>query len=422
MRRTLTVAACIAASAVPGLTSTGSAQAAETCFGLTPTVVATPGAEEVEGTEGDDVIVAEDVYRVSALGGNDAVCAAGVTWIDAGDGNDRVRSDPATGRNWVVLGSGSDLFEGSERRDRVWAERFDGEDPFPGTGSENTDVVRTYGGGDRVTGGSYGQADQDEYALGAGDDDVTLYAPIDGDTHVLGGPGADGIALWVLGDDADLSFDLEAGTATADGAAFAALGSIEDLAVNATTSTPVTVRGTGGPNRIYVGGRADIAAGAGTDRLQIHGDPRSVLGGPGRDQVEVLGYGDFEDKPVVYDLAHDLFTRGDVTAPFATEVLHVGTTGAIREDVRVLGTPGRDVVVTDACGSVVRGGRGDDDLRVTSEQCEGVPTTLRGDGGDDVLGGGSERDVLIGGTGFDRVYGGTGIDRCRAEVRRACES
>lgn len=405
----------------PGPATASSAQADESCFGLTATIVAAPGATMVQGTEGNDVIVAEGASSVWALGGDDAVCADGVRRVDAGDGNDRVRSR-ADGTSYVALGSGSDLFEGTDARDRVWAENFDGEDPFPGTGSENDDIVRTYGGDDRVTGGSYGQAAEDEYALGGGDDQVTLYAPTAGDTHVLGGPGTDALSLWVLGDDADLSFDLGAGTATADGAAFGDLGDVEDLRVNATTSTPVTVRGTAGPNQIYVGGRADIAAGAGRDRLSIHGDPRSVLGGPGRDEVEVLGYGDFEDKPVVYDLGRRLFTRGDVTAPFATEVLHVGTTGAIREDVRVLGTPGRDVVTTDACGSVVRGGRGDDDLRVISEQCEGVPTTLRGDGGDDVLGGGSERDVLIGGTGFDRAYGGTGIDRCRAEVRRACEN
>ena len=87
----------------------------------------------------------------------------------------------------------------------------------------------------------------------------------------------------------------------------------------------------------------------------------------------------------------------------------------------MLGTSGPDVVVTRACGSEVRGAGGADRLESRSEQCEGVPTTLRGDGGDDVLRGGYERDVLLGGAGHDRAFGNGGLDRCRAEVERSCE-
>jgi Ca2+-binding RTX toxin-like protein len=56
------------------------AQAAETCFGLTPTIVGTPGGDTLIGTEGPDVIVglggADDIR---ALGGDDVVCAGANT-------------------------------------------------------------------------------------------------------------------------------------------------------------------------------------------------------------------------------------------------------------------------------------------------------------------------------------------------------
>ena len=193
--RVLAAAAVIAAVAGPGMATMGGAQGAETCFGLTATIVAMPGADRVEGTEGGDVIVAENVSTVWALGGDDAVCVEGVASIDAGDGNDRVRSASDTGRNLVVLGSGSDLFEGSAGRDRVYAEGFDGEDPYPGSGSENTDVVHTHGGSDQVTGGAYGQANDDRVELGGGDDTMTVRTSLGGDAQVSGGPGTDGYFL-----------------------------------------------------------------------------------------------------------------------------------------------------------------------------------------------------------------------------------
>ena len=417
LTRLTTAGVVVLAAAV--LTPSAGAGAEPTCFGLAPTIVAPPGTSEVHGTEGDDVIVAEDVDRVEALGGADAVCVAGARWVDAGDGNDRVHSLPTTARHWIVLGSGSDLFEGSDRRDRVYAELFDGEDPYPGTGAENSDVIRTRDGSDVVTTDG---TDDDLVELGRGDDTVTWYAAGAGATRLAGGLGRDRAVVRVRFDgDSTTSFDLRDETSTIDGAHLADLESFEDLSVNASTGSVVQVRGTDGPNEIYAAGHADLAAGGGDDRLVIHGDPVSVLGGPGRDRVEVQGYSDFEDEAVVYDLARRLFTRGDVVAPFATEELLVGTTGAIREDVRVLGTRRRDVVVTDACGSVVRGAGGDDLLQSIAEQCEGVPVTLRGGPGDDVLRGGAERDVLIGGTGRDRADGSTGIDRCRAEVETACE-
>ncbi|MDN4162992.1 hypothetical protein [Nocardioides abyssi] len=407
----------VAVSAVPA-----GAASAPPCFGLAPTVVAEPGTTEVVGTEGDDVVVVSDVSRVITLGGDDTVCATGARWIDAGDGDDRVRHRSTAG-SWVVLGSGSDLFEGSDARDRVYAERFDGEDPYPGEGPDNTDVVRTYGGRDSVTtmAGPQGP-DRDRVSLGDGDDTVTAYGLAPGDDRRLrGGAGRDTVVLTAAGAaGSELVVDLEDGRARLDGETVAVADAFEDV-VGRAGSADLTVLGTDGPNAISVVGSAAVDARGGRDRITLHGDPRSVRGGPGIDHVEVQGYADLEDLPVRYDLHRRTFTRNGATVPFAVEKLLVRSTGALREDVVVLGTPGRDVVVMRACGGVVRGAGGDDVLRSRAEQCEDTRTVLRGGPGDDRLSGDVDGEVLIGGAGRDRAVGGAGTDRCRAEIERECE-
>ena len=422
LRTGLTALAIAASAAV--IVTTGSAApagAAETCFGLAPTITAPSGTETVRGTAGNDVIVTRGVRVVSALGGDDTLCLEGAQWVDAGEGDDRVQSRTREGRHHVVLGAGSDLFEGSDGRDQVHAENFDGEDPYPGEGLHNTDTVRTHGGRDRVVSGASTQPNSDRVDLGAGDDSLLLRSAAGGAAMLVGGPGRDGVRVSFDNDTAAvLSVDLAAGTATMDGAPFAALGGFADVSVDAYGSA-VTVRGTGGANRVFVGGRATVDAGAGRDTISLFGDLDAVVGGPGRDEVEVTGYGDRGDEAVVYDLRRRLFTRGDSTARFETERLRVSGTGGRREDVRVLGTPRRDVVTVGACGAVVRGGGGRDRLDSRSEQCGGVVTTLVGGGGNDRLLGGEDRDVLLGGPGRDLADGGDRRDRCRAEVERRCE-
>lgn len=414
------LAALVALLPVPAGAAWGSA--APLCFGLEPTVIGAPGADEVVGTEGDDVIVATDVRSVRALGGDDTLCVTGARWLDAGDGDDRVRHR-APKQSWVVLGSGSDLFEGSDARDRVYAERFDGEDSYPGEGPDNTDVVRTYGGRDSVTttAGPDGP-NRDRVSLGDGADRVTASGLAAGDDRRLrGGVGTDSLSFTAAGAaGSDVVVDLDAGRATFDGEPVAVVDDFEDV-VGRSGPVDLTVRGTDGPNAIHVTGAAAVDARGGRDRITVHGDPRAVRGGPGVDHVEVQGYSDFEDLPVRYDLARRTFSRAGSTVPFATEKLLVRSTGALREDVLVIGTPRRDVVTMRACGGIVRGAGGPDVLRSDAEQCEDTRTVLRGGPGDDRLRGGVDGEVLIGGPGRDRAVGSDGTDRCRAEVERSCE-
>lgn len=426
-RRTLLTATSLAAlttTALPaaGLPATAGTGTVPTCFGLEATITAPAGTERVEGTEGDDVLVVEDVEYVDGRGGDDTICTTGGGTVFADDGDDRVRTDNPTGWSETHLGSGSDLYEGSEGHDDVWAENSDDYSYDPGPGPDNADVVRTYGGRDLVHVGDLGTS-ADQVDLGAGNDRIDGTSPGAGDAQVAGGSGRDVYSIWMSDNpDATVAIDLAAGTATSDGVRFSTLTDFEDLGVRATDAALVEVRGTDGPNRMRLFAEASVAAGAGDDHIALYGDPRMVVGGPGHDTTKVLNYSDARALPVVYDLRHEVFTRGDVTARFETEDLEVGSTGARLEHVRILGTSGADDIVAGACGAVVRGAGGDDRLRSDTFYCyDRSPATLYGGPGDDVLRGAEGKDVLLGGPGHDRALGGTGIDRCRAEVERGCE-
>jgi Ca2+-binding RTX toxin-like protein len=394
----------------------GAAHAAETCFGLAPTIVATDRAN-VTGTEGDDVIVATGPTRLDALGGDDTVCVEDGWWIDLGDGDDRVLSRKAQERNRVILGSGSDAFFGSGARDRVYADVSDDEGTTQPGGPDDVDTIHTRGGADRVVSGDWSGPNRDRIDLGSGADTVALASAAGGTAEVDGDGGTDTV---VADGGADLGYDLAAGTASVGGHRYAALEEFEDVFVQARLES-VSVRGTDGPNDIFVTGRVDVDAGGGRDTMTLHGDLESVVGGSGRDHVAIQGYGDYEDIPVVFDLGARTFTRGGDPIAFETESLRVGTTGGVDEPVRVLGSVRRDVVTVGACGAVVLGRGGDDVLRSVAEQCERVPVALHGGAGDDRLRGSVGRDALIGNSGRDRASGGPGRDRCRAEVERSCE-
>lgn len=280
----LTLAGAVGTLALGALTVApgGPAAAAGTCSGLPVTIVAPPGADVVNGTAGGDVIVADGARRVDAGAGDDTICATGVRWIAAGDGDDRVWHQEAPQGHVVVLGAGSDHFEGSDVRDRVWAEDFDGEDPAPGAGTANTDVVRTYGGKDRVLSGAPDQPNEDVVELGDGPDSVELGEGVGATAVVLGGRGPDELTVLVRGD-ARLDIDLVAGTVAVDGSRVAGVAGFEKVLAGAFRGR-VVVRGTSGRDLIAVTApNARVRADAGDDRVRIFGCGSVAAGGPGDD-------------------------------------------------------------------------------------------------------------------------------------------
>jgi Ca2+-binding RTX toxin-like protein len=234
-----------------------------------------------------------------------------------------------------------------------------------------------------------------------------------------------------------------------------------------------------------LGNVVEVEAGAGDDTVVSEGDRNNswVTLGPGVDTFRGGGWEDrveagFEDT-VVADRGDDLVTYSirpgealpgtvgtmvadrssgwiKVTAPGRRVAIN-GKAGEIRVDghvvttfgisprmlwgvgrnVTLIGTSGRDRLVTTACGPSAVIGRGGNDeiLRLgwDSPPLDQCPRSrMRADGGpgndritgtasDDILRGGGGNDWIKGRRGTDFTIGGPGRDVCRAERERACE-
>ena len=155
--------------------------------------------------------------------------------------------------------------------------------------------------------------------------------------------------------------------------------------------------------------------------------------GAGRDGAHFEDYFDDPgagDTSLLVDLAGDLVTWHDVTSTLRNAE---NIWGAARRVV-ILGDRGQNQLSGHGCHVMLKGGRGDDRLSLSSakqdvapvlENCSQTPhLRAYGNAGDDHLFGGRLHDVLIGGAGLDSAFGGSsGDDRCDAERTRGrgCE-
>ena len=188
------------------LAAPATAQAAPpSCLGKPATIV---GDGYVEGTPGNDVIVATPRSEVHAGRGDDRVCGAFLAYGQEGD--DRLRftggraghlsGGPGSDR-LVWVGSSDDYPElaGGPGADRILANGTgteilsggDGDDMLAGGsgndyvfGQDGDDVIRAGSGGDEVSGGR----GDDRLLAGAGADNVSGEA---GRDRADGGPGSD---------------------------------------------------------------------------------------------------------------------------------------------------------------------------------------------------------------------------------------
>ena len=92
------------------------------------------------------------------------------------------------------------------------------------------------------------------------------------------------------------------------------------------------------------------------------------------------------------------------------------------DHVLVRGSRGDDHIEAQGCHLELRGGAGDDELSAqlnsTCVPDSDFSSIIRGDAGDDFLGGSTGMDLLIGGPGRDSLNGGPGDDDvCRGEVK-----
>ena len=242
----------------------------------------------------------------------------------------------------------------------------------------------------------------DDDVDGGEGDDTVLGGP--GNDRIDGGPGTDRIRYDETNRLAGVNVDLST-TAGSDGSP----GELEDaIRFEQVVGTRFAdaLAGDGQPNRLDGGLSADRLSGvAGNDILNGGDGDDEIAGGTGADQLRGQGGSDLLDGGPDADLLDGGAGADAVDYAARREDLKV-TIGAGGDDDGGLedGPPGaRDDVLA---AEVLLGGSGRDALSTA----EPAPTTLRGNGGDDVLIGGALGDLLVGGSGADTIVGRDGQD------------
>lgn len=309
MRNSICLAALALAAGAVTMTTGTSAYAVETCFGLTPTIVTTPGEDTVKGTEGDDVIVDDHGRSIDALGGNDAICSVGSGWISAGEGDDQVLVLEAGKGNFTFLGAGSDVYVGSDARDRVAAGAFDSTEILEGNPGD-VDTLSTLGGEDRVHSLTYTYANADVIDLGAGPDSLRMSSGSGGSFAVDGGDGKDHADFEQNNIDADLTLDLATGEAEVGAQAGAGLVGFENAGGYAARGA-ITIRGSSAENSLYASSpEARLFGQGGNDSLGVDGCGSVARGGGGADELEAGAFGCKREPIALYGGGGRDFLRG----------------------------------------------------------------------------------------------------------------
>ncbi|WP_341927249.1 hypothetical protein [Nocardioides psychrotolerans] len=424
----------VAASA--GLAAGPGAAVAATCQGETPTITGSGG---VDGTQGDDVILALRGGPVRALGGDDVIClddsVRGFS-VEAGPGDDRVL-DRAGGYNLIRLGEGDDTYEAAA------GDHHDSVEAGPGV-----DTVATGGGDDDVSTGVEGEPNVDVVDLGDGDDRLFLTGEDQAGASLDGGAGEDsldarrtssGEAFLTPG---DWLFDNVAGHATLDGQTRLTWSGLEVFFLGGFGGTRQTFLGGPAAERAVMDERHDPSAdlGGGDDELLLVattiGVRRPIVGGAGTDLLEI-------ENPqhlarVVASLPAGMVRttfparEAPLPSPPATSWTFTAFegVGVLAPVVRVIGDAGPNRLSGDGCDVIVTGGAGPDVIDVSPlafdefscpppEDRSAVAVGQRGN--DRLTGANPYRETLVGGPGFDRAFGLAGEDVCAAEREARCE-
>ncbi|MGS0687805.1 S8 family serine peptidase [Nakamurella sp. GG22] len=338
------------------------------CFGVPATIVGSINGETINGTAGNDVIVAGDGNDViNGLGGNDRVCA--------GNGNDTVNGGP--GADFVLGDPGADTINGDADDDTLVGNAGGGDVNDTGdtiNGGTGNDFIDGWVGNDRLDG-----QDGNDTLLGADGND-RLIGRLGNDSY-SGGTGVDTATFGAS--PAAVSVNLTAGTAsgegtdTLNGVENVAGSSFNDVIVGDTANNVLD----GGPGNDRVDGQVGndaVRGGTGNDRLIGRAGNDSYNGGTGVDTVS------FGASPV--GVAANL-TTGTATG-------EGNDTLAAVEDLA--GSNFNDTLIGNAGNNVLDGGGGND--------------RVEGQAGNDGVRGGTGNDRLIGRAGNDSYNGGTGVD------------
>jgi hypothetical protein len=212
-RIALLLAIFLLSSAFVSASRAAAQESPPSCLGHTATVW---GSGELEGTEGDDVIVGSNAADIiNGYGGDDIICGlARADIINGGPGRDRIRGglgkdviDGGEDGDVIRGGIGHDTISGGPGRDRLigqegrdWIDGGPDNDNIFGhsgpdvlIGGDGDDMIRGKEGDDELQGGPGNDelwgGDQDDYMFGDEGDDL-----LEGRGHhdlLYGGAGAD---------------------------------------------------------------------------------------------------------------------------------------------------------------------------------------------------------------------------------------
>ncbi|UAX94954.1 cadherin-like domain-containing protein [Ensifer adhaerens] len=382
-------------------------------------------ANEIRGTEGDDVMRGtpqKDI--IAALGGDDIVYGreaddiilggSGDDTLIGGDGNDTLYGE--AGNDRLYGGRGNDILFGGTGDDHLYGEEGDdillgeaGDDYLSGGdgddrlfGEEGRDVLDGDAGNDLLDGGAgsdrlTGGAGKDTVLAGAGDDIIVtglsaeearsaLPPSSDGNDHYSGGEGHD--TLDASSARETVVIDLQAGTATGAEIGSDTIDSIESVIAG---SGDDQLKGNDADNT-FVGGAGNdvVSAGAGDDTIIVAVQAPSSQGDDGDDHYDGGTGNDTLDagsarETVIIDLEAGIATGAEIGSDTLANIENV------------IAGSGNDVITgDDGCNTLI-GGNGDD--------------VVSGGGGNDTIvvvafdgSGDADHD------GNDSYSGGDGID------------
>ncbi len=389
------------------------------------------GADQLFGQGGDDTLF--------GLGGRDFLFGGDdVDTLDGGDGDDELSGEAGDDRLIWSPGDDSDIDEGGPGVDTVQVDGGNGAETFTAIrqagrirvdrvtpapfrldiGTIEKLVVNGNGGDDRITAtGSLGAVDMTldggsgadiltgserndvllggegadqvngrggtDVALLGGDADTVTWSPGGGSDSIEGQGGRDRLVL--RGTDADETF-----TVSANGTRARVQRDLDLTSQDVNDLEVVVVRAAAGADDVVV---ADLD---GTDVREVETEFAAAVGAASaeRDDVRVDGTSG-EDIITVNGTA----TRRTVTGLTSSVVVRRPSTAPAARLV-VDGQEGADVVnaseLVDPAGLRIEGGSGED--------------VVIGSSGDDRLLGGAHDDVLVGGPGDDVLDGGTGTN------------
>lgn len=357
--------------------------------------------EYINAGLGNDTITAQQgALEVYGGGGNDRL-HAGSTGVRlyGGDGRDFLYGGPANdqldggaGDDYLYGGAGDDTLNGNEGLDLLRGEEGD-DDLFGGNGQDNLD----------------GGLGDDEYFGGAGRDAYHFDSAAEHETDTISDNDAENYLSSFNGVNVDLNLtsnfhqSAERTIHRDAGAGFQYFSASRGV---------IKVRGTEGPDKIFVSGivtmgyasYADVDGGGGDDYIDIyHGIAR---GGSGNDRI--LGNG--TNIELYGDDGNDILTGG-----LNDDIIHGGA-----GDDQIIGRHGRDTLHGDDGNDSIRG----DDVYINTDSPISYDESsyrdwisggngndvLEGDIGDDRLDGGEGNDFIVGGWDSDELFGGAGND------------